>query len=185
LGKLPSIHFLVRLGIQRDDVVGHEVEHAPVGRVAEVEAPVALPPVGPRERIGDFLGAQIVLENERALDRVAVTALGVALRHQQGALVGRVDREAVDANGGIAATERERVDDPAGLQVDDLDVLPRRLEHVEPIPGLVQGQLVGDPVLHADPVDDLLGRLVPDEDVVRVGRDVPRRRLLRAHRSHA
>ena len=97
----------------------------------------------------------------------------MAATEDDGFVLGWMGSEAIDPEGHVTLGERVLIDHLASRQVDHLDVLSRRVADVQSRLRLVELDPIRDDPVHRDTIDDLLGRLVPDEHLVGIGRDVP------------
>src|SRR5688572_14831721 len=152
-------------------IAAKKVEQLTIGREPDIDE-LALFAARPRNVARDLLLGEVVKLNRDVANLPTVDLLGRRAGQQNQEALERIDLQAADPDLRVALAQREGRKRLSRGDVDDLDLLERRVEHVELLARLRQGQRARDARLQLDLADHGLGALVEDLDVAGVGADV-------------
>ena len=141
--QLPAIDLGEVLRLHGDDVTAEEVEEFAIRGEHEVDA-LPLLVEGQGDGVGHLVRVQVHAHQLEVADLEAVEQLGVAAHREQDVLLAGIHRHRADAHPGVAFAQREGVDRAPFHEVDHLDVLHRRVAHVEGLVVRSEVEAVGD-----------------------------------------
>ena len=159
-------------------VAGEEVEQVAVRREKNLRE-LALLALGPGNRVGDGVPLQVVAQQRWLSDDESIRLLRVCLDEQDGEALLGVDVQSPNTNLRIARRERELAEGLFAGDVDRLDRLELRIEHIEVLAVIGEQHPDRDANRDGNRVAHAEAGLVDNEDLLTIRTDVDGARAAR------